>query len=73
MPETFPRPRSLHVPSDFQPGEQVVYIPAFGPREDGIVTSVNERVVFVRYKATQVNGTATYATDLVKLREADNA
>lgn len=62
------RPRSNFKASDFEVGEQVVYTPQFGPREDGIVTSVGATVVFVRYKATQVRGTATYPRDLFKLR-----
>lgn len=66
MSDLLARPRSKHVPSDFVPGDQVVYRPAYGPCEEGVVTSVNDRVVFVRYKATQVKGTATYATDLFK-------
>jgi len=28
----------------------VVYDPGFGPREDGIISSVGEQYVFVRYK-----------------------
>lgn|GEM_PF-3796632 len=64
-----PRPRSKHVASDFTPGEGVVYTPQYGPREDGVVTSVGVGVVFVRYKVAQVNGTATYPGDLFKAGE----
>lgn len=62
------RPRSKFKASDFEVGEQVVYTPQFGPLEDGIVTSVGATVVFVRYSATQVRGTATYPRDLFKLK-----
>jgi hypothetical protein len=59
-----PRPRSKHTVECFAENDGVVYTPRFGPLEDGVVTSVNNYVVFVRYKAAQVNGTATYAYDL---------
>ena len=72
MSEQFPRPRSLYRADDFTEGEGVVYTPQFGPREDGIVTSVGEDLVFVRYKATQVYGTATYPHDLFKAIKAGN-
>lgn len=68
MSDEFPRPRSLYRADDFEPGEGVVYMPQFGPCEDGIVTSVGEAVVFVRYKATQAYGTATCPRDLFKAR-----
>lgn len=63
-----PRPRSHHVVADFVVGEGVIYVPQYGPREDGVVTSLGKGVVFVRYRAHQVNGTATYPRDLFKLR-----
>lgn len=62
-----PRPRSGLSVADFTEGEGVVYTPQYGPREDGVVTSVGRAVVFVRYKPMQVNGTATYPGDLFKL------
>lgn len=64
--EQLPRPRTGHTVDDFAPGDGVVYVPQYGPREDGVVTSKNDTVVFVRYRAAQVNGTATYPTDLEK-------
>ena len=30
-------------------GDGVVYAPAYGDREDGVITSVSDRFVFVRY------------------------
>lgn len=36
-------------PSDFKIGDAVVYAPHTGRREDGVVTSTNERFVFVRF------------------------
>lgn len=68
--EHLPRSRSTHVAADFAEGDHVVYTPQYGPREDGIVTSVSIELVFVRYKATQVNGTATYPQDLFKIGES---
>lgn len=61
-----PRPRSGLIAADFEKDEAVVYVPQYGPAEDGVVTSKNNAVVFVRYKATQVNGTATFPGDLFK-------
>lgn len=61
-----PRPRSGLTVDDFKKGEQVVYTPCFGLCEEGVVTSIGKEVVFVRYKATQVHGTATYPRDLFK-------
>lgn len=67
-----PRPRSNHVASDFSPQEGVVYMPQYGPCEDGVVTSVGVGVVFVRYKANQITGTATYPQDLFKAARAQS-
>lgn len=36
-------------PAAFRVGERVVYRPAVGPAEEGTVTSVNDRFVFVCY------------------------
>lgn len=66
MSDVEPRPRSGLSVDDFEEGEGVVYTPQYGPREDGVVTSVGREVVFVRYKATAVNGTATFPGDLFK-------
>lgn len=44
-------------------GDGVVYAPRYGAREDGVITSVSSRFVFVRYGAT-VYGKATAAADL---------
>ncbi len=56
--------------SDFEPGDRVRYVPgvAHGDSghpacEDGIVSSANETVVFVRY-GRQTSGTATDPEDL---------
>lgn len=55
--------------SDFTPGDGVVYTPhdGGGPKEDGVVTSVNDRYVFVRYRGSLSQyGTATDPADLEK-------
>lgn len=45
-------------------GRGVVYTPHHGgPKEDGVITSVNDRYVFVRYGARQ-GSSATEAADL---------
>lgn len=69
MSDYQPRSPSVHVASDFVEGEGVIYTPRYGPREDGVVTSVSDTMVFVRYRAAQVYGTATYPTDLVKVSD----
>lgn len=46
----------------------VVYLPPGGRREDGVITSVNERYVFVRYDG-DTTSKATHPTDLVLLSE----
>ena len=51
-------------------GAGVVYDPKFGlPKEDGVITSVNDTYVFVRY-SVQGRGIATYPEDLSLLTEA---
>lgn len=46
-------------------GRGVVYVPRFGPREDGVITSWNEEYVFVRYAGSlSERGVATYPRDL---------
>ena len=47
-------------------GQSVVYARPYGAREDGVITSVSSRFVFVRYGAT-VYGKATAAADLTFL------
>lgn len=46
----------------------VAYLPPGGRREDGVITSVNERFVFVRYDG-DTSAIATHPTDLVLLSE----
>lgn len=48
-------------------GDGVVYKDEYGPFEDGTITSVNDRFVFVRY-AGDVASTATKPADLVLAR-----
>ena len=36
-------------------GDGVVYTPAHGEPEDGVITSVNDRFVFVRYGSRQTS------------------
>lgn len=59
--------------ADFKPGQHVRYVPnhAHGDRnhpdcEDGVVTSVNDHYVFVRYGA-MASSQATDPGDLVSL------
>lgn len=44
----------------------VVYTPGHGPREDGVITSVTDRFVFVRY-AGDTTSKATAASDIEPL------
>jgi hypothetical protein len=44
-------------------GRGVVYMPRVGPWEDGIITSYNERYVFVRYRGSETSK-ATRPLDL---------
>ena len=60
--------------TDARPGMRVRYIPghAHGDRghpdcEDGVVSSVNERFVFVRFHIMQEHGAACHAEDLVQI------
>lgn len=63
--------------SDIQEGSPVIYIPKYlliGPKEEmvkhenlGIVTSKNDKFVFVRYRG-QENSVATRAEDLYTLK-----
>jgi len=64
-------------PSDFHPGDHVRYIPghAHGDRhhpdcEDGVVSSTNDRYVFVKFSLLALNGQACDSADLVKLMPA---
>lgn len=47
-------------------GSGVLYRPAWGPTEDGVITGVSERMVFVRYASQHPGaaGQATYPGDL---------
>ena len=36
-------------------GDGVVYAPAYGDREDGVITSVSDRFAFVRYGSRQTS------------------
>lgn len=47
-------------------GAGVVYLPPGRPREDGVITSVNDRYVFVRYDGDK-GSKATTPTDLILL------
>lgn len=44
-------------------GSGVVYSPGYGPKEDGVITSVNDRYVSVRYAGDQISK-ATRPEDL---------
>lgn len=59
-----PQPRSGLRLEDFEVGDSVVYLPAFGLPEPGVVTGKSTSGVFVRYKPNQVNGTHTDPGDL---------
>lgn len=47
-------------------GKGVVYCPKYGEREDGVITSISDSFVFVRYKKQHpsANGQATKREDL---------
>jgi len=45
--------------SESDKGRSVVYTPRVGPREDGVITSWNDRFVFVHYRS----GDTAKATD----------
>lgn len=45
-------------------GDAVVYLPCGGPVEEGVITSVNEHYVFVRYGADKTSK-ATRQADLI--------
>jgi len=47
-------------------GAGVVYTPTHGDREDGVITSVGDRYVFVRYRGDQ-HSKATSPDDLTRL------
>ena len=47
-------------------GEGVVYVPGHGEREDGQITSVSDRFVFVRYTGS-MHSKATDPADLEPL------
>jgi len=47
-------------------GAGVVYTPTHGGREDGVITSVGDRYVFVRYRGDQ-HSKATSPDDLTRL------
>lgn len=57
--------RTLTV-ADF--GRGVVYKPAHGPREDGVITAWNDHFIFVRYRGHE-GSNATRAEDLEWLIE----
>lgn len=59
-------------PSDFQPGDGVVFRSRVGPPEDGVVTSVNEHYVFVRFRSQHpgADGQACNPQDLCLHRKA---
>lgn len=50
-------------------GSAVVYLPT---TEEGVITSVNGRFVFVRFNVKAVNGTACDPTDLLPLGWGDS-
>ncbi len=56
-------------PGDFKIGDAVVYVDHSGKREDGMVTSVNDSFVFVKFKHQHpnANGKACLAKSLEKL------
>jgi len=60
------REATLINPTDKDVGRAVVYIPNFGDREDGVITSFNSKVVFVRYRKQHpaAGGQATQREDL---------
>lgn len=45
-------------------GRLVVYSNGYDPPEEGVITSVNDHYVFVRYKIAALYGTATDPNDL---------
>lgn len=49
--------------TDKDVGRSVIYTPGYGPLQDGVITSFNEKFVFVRYRATG-GGQATNPKDL---------
>lgn len=66
-------PRANALPSQFREGERVMYVPHHADGnlmhedcEDGVVTSINERFVFVRY-GNDAHGQATAATQLAEV------
>ena len=54
------------LPTEADIGRGVVYTPAHGPAEDGVITSINDSFVFVRYKKQHPSapGQATSREDL---------
>jgi hypothetical protein len=36
-------------------GQLVIYTPGSGPREDGVITSWNDKYIFVRYGADKIS------------------
>lgn len=54
--------RAINATTAFLPGQHVVYEPT---REDGVVTSVNDHYVFVRFRGSlHENGVACRPADL---------
>ena len=51
-------------------GHGVLYSPCGGPVEEGVITSVNEHYVFVRFGADKASK-ATRAADLILLANAE--
>ena len=62
-------------PTEEDIGMEVVYHPKFGKREDGVITSLNDKFVFVRYQSQHpsADGQATKREDLTWLSGKDNA
>lgn len=76
FPETDERCEGCHAlsredcacPKPFSVGDRVVYRPAFGPAEEGTVTSVNDAFVFVCYGLPGSTSKATRREDLEHIR-----
>lgn len=58
-------------PTEKDIGRSVVYKPSHGTIEQGVITSFNEKVVFVRYKQNSSQGQATKRKDLEWLSETN--
>lgn len=61
---------SQEQPAAFATGDRVVYRPAFGPVEEGTVTSTNDSYVFVCYGLPGSTSKATKRADLEHVRRS---